>query len=294
MIRSMTGFGRCRIQTENYAVCAEMRSVNNRGLRISFRLPDRLQGLEPELDKILREHLARGTITLAIVLDDLSGNSGCVLDDAVVRHYHGQLVRLREELGLSGGVTLDVLAGLPGVFRGRTTWEEIPEEINRAVHEAVGGALKGLIGVREQEGAHGWQDILSHCETIGRLVDRVEKKIPKMIEQYRRRVTERLAPLLEEIGSAVSEEDVRREVVLFADRSDISEEIARLRSHLMLMKEMTGAEKPCGRRVEFIAQEMFREANTMASKANDPEVIPHVLDIKSEIEKIREQALNVE
>lgn len=294
MIRSMTGFGRSQAECNGFAMCAEARAVNHKGLRVNFRLPDRLQGLEPELERIVRKRIARGTVTVQIVMDDLSGDPGYVVDEAAATYYGDCLRELGEKIGFTDKISLDALVGLPGVLRRRSSADKMSEELVAAVREMLGSALDELVGGREYEGKNIWQDILSHCERIAGLVTRVEAEIPKVLAQYRERMMERLRPALAEIGAAISEDDVRKEIVFFADRSDISEEIARLYSHIELMKTMDAKDEPCGRQVEFVAQEMFREANTMASKANDPVVVPAVLDIKSEVEKIREQALNVE
>ena len=139
-----------------------------------------------------------------------------------------------------------------------------------------------------------WEDILGHCDAIDSGLKDIEAKLPQMVEYYRQRTLDRLQPLMEKLDLDIAEEDIRKEVVLFADRSDVSEELTRLASHVKLMREMGDAAEPCGRRLEFIAQEMFREANTLGSKAGDGEIIPDVVEIKSVIEKVREQALNVE
>jgi len=294
MIRSMTGFGRSQAECNGFAMCAEARAVNNKGLRVNFRLPDHLQGLDPELERIVRQRIARGTVNVQISMDDLSGDPGYVVDEAAATYYGDCLRGLGEKIGVTDKIRLDMLVGLPGVLRRRSSADKMSEELVAAVKEMLGSALDELVGVREYEGKNIWQDILSHGERIAGLVTKVEAEIPKVLAQYRERMMERLRPVLDDIGAAISEDDVRKEVVFFADRSDISEEVARLRSHIELMKTMDAKDEPCGRQVEFVAQEMFREANTMASKANDPAVVPTVLDIKSEVEKIREQALNLE
>jgi len=289
MIRSMTGFGQSERRTDRYAVRAEVRSVNNRNLRVTFRLPDRLQGMEPELERIIRNAVSRGTLGVTMALDDFTGDPGYLLDTAALRYYRDAL----REFDAVAEVPLSVLMTLPGAVR-RKTAEEVPEELAKAVRDALTAATAMLAAAREVEGAFIWKDISSRCDTIRSLVGRVEGRIPGMIEDYRRRLSERLAKLLQGVGSELTEDDMRKEIALFADRSDISEEITRLRSHLALMAKGGSGTEPYGRTLEFITQEMFREANTMASKAADPEMIHGALDIKSEVEKLREQALNVE
>ncbi len=288
MVRSMTGFGLGSSQTGRFAVHAEVRSVNNRNLRVTLRMPDSLQAFEPEFEKMLRDAMSRGTVTAAVTVDDVSGDPGYVLDTAAIEFYREALKKIEK-----GKVPLAVLVSLPGVIRKKPV-EEVPVELVAAVREAMQRAVKQLVAAREAEGAFIWMDMTARCQAIGVLVERVEARIPRMIEEYRRRLSERLAKLLNGIGATITQEDVRKEVALFADRSDISEEITRLRSHLALMAKADAQDEPSGRKLEFVMQEMFREANTMGSKATDAEMVQDMLDIKSEIEKLREQALNVE
>lgn len=294
MIRSMTGFGRGTAQSKHFVVRAEIRSVNNRNLRIACRLPDRIQGLDAELEKRIRDRLARGSVNAYLLLEDLTGDTGYVLDEAAIAHYRDRLAELSGRLGIAGEMTMDKLVTLPGVVRKGVAGDEVPDELVETTVSAVDEALDQLIRAREAEGKHMWQDILGHCDAIDRNLKEVEAKLPQMVEHYRQRTLERLQPLMEKLNLDISEEDIRKEIVLFADRSDVSEELTRLASHVKLMREMGDASEPCGRRLEFIAQEMFREANTLGSKAGDGEIIPDVVEIKSVIEKVREQALNVE
>ena len=288
MVRSMTGFGLGSSETGRFAVRAEVRSVNNRNLRVTLRLPERLQGLEPEFEKMLRDAMSRGTVTAAVAVDDMSGDPGYVLDTAAIEFYREALKKIGK-----GKAPLAVLVSLPGAIRKKPV-EEIPAELAAAVREAMQRAIKQLVAAREAEGAFIWKDMAARCRAIGAIVERVEGRVPRMIEEYRRRLSDRLAKLLNGIGATITQEDVRKEVALFADRSDISEEITRLRSHLALMAKADAQDEPYGRKLEFVIQEMFREANTMGSKATDAEMVQDMLDIKSEVEKLREQALNVE
>jgi uncharacterized protein (TIGR00255 family) len=288
MIRSMTGFGLGSSETGRFAVRAEIRSVNNRNLRATLRLSERLQALEPEFEKMLRDAMSRGAVSAAITVDDVSGDPGYVLDTAAIEFYREALKKIEK-----GPAPLAVLITLPGAIRKKPA-EEIPDELAAAAREAMRRAIQQLVAAREAEGAFIWKDMTARCRAIGALVERVEARIPRMIEEYRRRLSERLAKLLSGLGATITEEDVRKEVALFADRSDISEEITRLRSHLALMAKADGQDEPYGRKLEFVMQEMFREANTMGSKATDAEMVQDMLDLKSEIEKLREQALNVE
>ena len=294
MIRSMTGFGRAQISTEHYAVRAEARSLNNRSLRVTLRLPERVQGIETELEKLVRGTLSRGTIAIFVTFEDMMAEPPYVLDPRVIRYYRDAFAALGMELGLAGEVSIEGLAALPGALLRSKSLEDVPEELGKAVRRALTEALAEMVRAREEEGAFIWKDMLSHAETIADLLVRVEERIPRMVEEYRQRLSDRLSKLLEGVGVGLDDEDLRREIALFADRSDITEELTRMRSHLNMIEQARPGDEPFGRRLEFVTQEMFREANTMASKANDAEMVHDILDIKSEIEKLREQALNVE
>jgi len=294
MIRSMTGFGRGQVETKDFTVRVEVRSVNNRGLRVSYRLPERLQALEPELEKVVRAAVSRGTINVVASFDEIEGEATYEVNAAAIKSYRESLEALRRELGVSGETPLSALVTLPGAMqRARGAEEPLPEQAG-AVFGALEAALAELVAARKAEGAQIWNDLTGCCATIEKTLVRVEERRPVMIEEYRERLRERLAKLLEGIGSTITEEDVRREIVVFADRADISEELSRLKGHIEMLRALESREDACGRRLEFIAQEMFREANTMASKANDARMVEAVLDVKAEIEKMREQALNVE
>ena len=294
MIRSMTGFGRGVVTSEQYAVRVEVRSVNNRSLRMSFRIPERLQSLEAELDKIARAAVARGTVNVIVALEELAGEPEYFIDPAAVRHYRDTLEGLAKELGVSADLSIDTFVALPGAVKKTKALEELPEELSRAAHQALKEALATLVKAREEEGDFIWQDMTARTRNIAALADQVEARIPGMIDEYRQRLSDRLAKLLEGVGASLKEEELHREIALYSDRSDISEELSRLRSHVTLMEQLGASKEPCGRKLEFITQEMFREANTMASKALSAELTSAILDLKGEIEKIKEQALNVE
>jgi len=238
--------------------------------------------------------MLRGTVNVLIQLDEVSGEPDYDLNVAAIRHYRDTLAGLGKELGLADDVPLSALVTLPGVVTRAKAIEDVPEELWKAVRKTLRTAIGEVVSAREREGAALWDDLAARCRASVEILERVEKRIPNMVEAYRLRLSERLAKLLEGVGSSLTEEDMRREIAMFAERSDISEEICRMRSHLEMLGSLETHEGPCGRRLEFIAQEMFREANTMASKANDAEMVREVLDLKAEIEKVREQALNVE
>jgi uncharacterized protein (TIGR00255 family) len=289
MPKSMTGFGRGEAESETYSVRAEVRSVNNRNLRVIFRMPELLQALEADFNKVMREAAFRGSVTVTFNLEDLSGDPGYLIDTEALRHYRDTLLKLDPE----GNVPPASLVTLPGVLRKKTT-DEVAADLGPIVLSALEKALRALVASRETEGRFIWEDMIARCAVIRKLLQSIESRMPAMVEEYRARLAERLGNLLRGVSAELTQDDLRKEIALFADRSDISEELTRMRSHLELMEGLGGAEVPIGRKLEFITQEMFREANTMTSKASEAAIVHDALDVKAEVEKLREQALNIE
>jgi len=294
MIRSMTGMGRAQVQAEGLVLSLELRSVNNRSFRASFRLPEKIQPMEQDIEKTLRARLSRGTINVLASLDEGASAAGYEINTPAIRYYRDEAARIGRDLNLPNDVTLRDLIALPGALQKPSAAVGVPDHLRAAVEQALQSALAELIASREAEGAIVWQDMLGRCEAIESLLVNVEKRLPAVLEEYRLRLSDRLGKLLQGLGVSVTEEDVRRELALFADRSNIAEELSRLRGHCAMMRAQAERDEAVGRRLEFIAQEMFREANTMGSKSNDTRLIEILLDVKTEVEKLREQSLNVE
>lgn len=294
MIHSMTGFGRAEVTAPKFVLRTEVRSVNNRGLKVVTRLHESFLGAEPRIEKIVREHVHRGSVQVAIAMEDLTGDPGYAFDVAALRRYSEQLDQVRQELQCVGNFTFDALISLPGTLRKTGALEEMPKAQWEACEDALRRALADMLHMREEEGAFLWREIEERRDLIRALLDQVETRVPDMVKEYSVRIQERLTRLLEAAGSGLSPDDFRREVAVYADRSDVSEEIARMRSHLSQVDGLAENGGPIGRRLEFIAQELFREANTIASKACDPKMVHLALDIKTEVEKLREQALNLQ
>lgn len=294
MVRSMTGFGSARIEEPPYAVSVEVRSVNNRNIKVITRVHERLLGHETEIKKILRRYVSRGTFQVNVQLVDSSGKTGYTVDEAAARAYHHELTRLKKDLELDGGIRVSDLIGLPGVVQRDKESADLPEELWGMVKRALSEACEGMLRMREEEGRFVWKDIVERSEFVDTQVAKVEERVPLMLDEYRERLAKRLGQLLAKVGEEIKPEEVHREIAVFTDRADITEEIQRMRSHLAQLRSVSDAGEPVGRKVEFIIQELFREANTMGSKGNDPELIHCVVDIKGELERMREQAFNVE
>jgi uncharacterized protein (TIGR00255 family) len=216
------------------------------------------------------------------------------LNEAVLAGYLRQLEQIRRQSQLDGPLQLEQLLGLPGVVDERSAFPLDADAIWPVVELAIRQALDGLARMRQEEGRAMASDLAENCRAIAVELEAVERLAPRVVESYRQRLTEKLSKLLDEYSVTVQVGDVVREVGLFAERSDISEELVRLRSHLEQFVSIMAAGESNGRKLEFVTQEMFREANTIGSKSNDAEIARHVIEIKSGIERIREMIQNVE
>ncbi len=294
MLRSMTGFGRAEAGDERTTVRVEIRSLNNRHLRIVPRVPEQLQGLEPLLEQVVGETLHRGTVYVTIDIQQAVGIVEYEIDADALHSYLRQISAVSHNLHLVGDVRVDSLLQLPGCVRRSKDAALAPEARLQLASEAVRKALAAVIEMREKEGQTIWQDLLKSKARIQELLDQVEARQPSILQGYRERLAARVQQLAGDVK--ISDADLGRELAIFAERSDISEEQSRLRSHLAQLEEVPSQDgkEPAGRKLEFIIQEMLREANTMAAKANDAALVQLAVLIKVEIDKMREQALNVE
>jgi uncharacterized protein (TIGR00255 family) len=288
MIRSMTGYGDGTASVDGVTVTAEVRSVNAKGLDLSVVLPDALGALEKAVADRVRQHVARGKVRVKLACAGPSG-SAAGLDMEAARQRADELRELKAALGLEGPVTLAEVLKTPGLFAGAAG----PgiEAARPAVEAAVDEATAALLAGRETEGASLAADLAERRAAIAARLDAIDAQRDGVVERGRERIRARL----EELAAAAPTNDGRleRELVLFADKCDIGEEVARLRSHLEQMDAATAAPGQ-GRKLEFIAQEMLREAGTIAVKANDAGVCHLAVEMKTEIARVREQAANVE
>lgn len=288
----MTGFGNAAAQTELLSVTAELRAVNNRYLKLSLRLPDSLGRFESRIEKLVRDRIARGTIQLSLRVRFPRDVSGYAIDTDALQAYRTQLQSLGSDE--VGQVALRDLLPLPGVVVESELIPEVVESLWPTVEQAVLEALLHFDEFRQTEGASMRDDLARQCATITAEVDSVSQRAPEVVAQYRQKLLDRLTRAVEEAGVTIEDRDVIREVALFADRCDINEEITRLRSHLEQFDRFLNSDQSLGRKLEFLGQEMFREINTIGSKANNVEVAHSVVEMKSAIERIREVLQNVE
>jgi uncharacterized protein (TIGR00255 family) len=293
MIKSMTGFGSAAADDHGIACTVEIRSVNNRFFKAVIKLPDKLANLEPEIDKTLRETIGRGSLVLAVSVKDAVSTASISINAAVLKTYVDQIESLARHLDRPSTVDLAGLLSLPGVVEAG----EAPDYL--ATHEAlvirlVKAALSHLNDMRKREGAALWADLQKHLDVIRTSLEKIAGHAPQVVRAYHEKLKTRVNQMVNDAKLSLSDQDLLKEVALFADRADISEEIARLGGHLEQFVNVCDREDQAGRKLDFIAQEMLREANTIASKANDASIARLTVDIKSAIDRIKEQVQNVE
>jgi len=292
MIRSMTGYGRGEVSDGFRRVVVEARSVNHRFSEVVIRMPKELSPLEERIRNQVQAKVSRGRVDVLITREDARGGRRKVEvdSDLAVSYYEG-LKKLQQILGLRSPARLELVARLPDVFILTEVPEDL-EEVWRDLSPAVERALEDLLAMREREGQRLRDDLLERLRVIEAQTSAIEARAPQVVEEYRRRLSERVREILP--GVAVDEGRLATEVVLFAERSNVTEELVRLNSHLAQMRESLGQSEAVGRRLDFLLQEMNREINTIGSKAGDGEIARAVIDVKSELEKIREQVQNIE
>jgi len=294
VLLGMTGFGSSTAENDRLSVQAEIRTVNNRYLKISTRYPDFYAKLGSQIEKLLRSAITRGTVNLTLRIDHLNRKSVYLLDDQVVQQYWEQLKKLTEECHLPLPDSLDRLLTLPGAVIDNDSRTHTPESDWPLIEEAIKGALIELTEFRQKEGESAQADLQSSNKTIGEQLETVKQKAPQVVTSYRDRLHQRLTDLLKDQEVELDPDSMIREVSLFADRCDINEEISRLTCHLEQFDTILNSETSQGKKLEFLVQEMFREINTIGSKANDVEISHAVIEMKLAVEKIRENVQNVE
>lgn len=293
MIRSMTGFGAGSAETPDYRVQAEVKAVNHRYLDIDIRAPRSLDRLNELMKSIVRERVSRGKVTLNIqFLDKRERAHRAIVDKNLAISYQEALNEIRDVLHLPHSADVELVAACPGVISFVEEKDPMPG-LDEVLTEAIVAAMKDFDLMRLSEGAHIEADFLKRLAVIEERVGKVAALAPKIVEHYRERIDKTLKELLCE--TSIDEARVIQEVALYADHVNYTEEIVRLRSHIAQFSRMIecGA-SPVGRQLDFLIQEMNREANTTASKASNADAAHLTVEIKSEIEKLREQVQNIE
>jgi uncharacterized protein (TIGR00255 family) len=290
----MTGFGEARRQTEGMAVAVEVRTINSRHFKLSYRASEGYAPLEPEVEAATREIIRRGTVQLNLRVDRAAGVDDYRINTGVLENYRRQLQNYTGRQEWSDPDDLQMLLSLPGSVTERSSADYDPREDWPAIEPVVRDALAATAKMRAEEGVALAADLAHNGRLILELLDAVTKRAPDVVQSYQARLKQRVEQTLSEFNVTVEPSDLLREVSVFADRSDISEEIVRLRSHLQQYEAALLLPESSGRKLEFIVQEMGREVNTIGSKANDAEISRLVVDIKTALERIREQIQNVE
>ena len=293
----MTGFGEARIQSENVAAAIEVRAVNNRHLKVTVRGSEPYPMLESELEKVVRKHVRRGTLLIHVRVERQRPTAELALNGAVLQAYLRQIREAADAAdapGFVGPLLAGVLA-LPGVAPESTRSGALPDDEWPVVERALEAALAKLDGMRRDEGRAMAAELLQQHRFIGEQLEAIRGHLPQVMNDYRQRILDRIRQAVADAGIALEPQHLIREIALFADRTDVAEEVTRLASHLDQFAEMVKkGEEGVGRKLEFVVQEMGREANTLGSKAGDVTISRHGVEIKAALEKIRELVLNVE
>ena len=288
MLLSMTGQGDATHQLNETSISTEIRSVNSRYLKISVRSTDGLSGIEPRVEALLRKTIRRGAVHVDVRLDGISAQEYRI-NSAVLTSYREQLTQLEE-----GGASIESLLLLPGVVDQRVTAKLDADQLWLIVEPAVQLAVASLNKMRGDEGAAMERDLVQNCESIREVLGSIHSNAPAVAADYGDRLAERLNRLLEKHEVSVQPADLVREVGLFAERCDVSEELVRMASHLDQFLSVISQVDSNGRKLDFLTQEMFRETNTIGSKANNADISRDVVEIKALIERMREMIQNVE
>lgn len=290
-IASMTGFGEAHGETDRLAVAVEVRTINSRHYKLSLRASEGYSALEPEIDAAIRSRFRRGTVQMNMRVSRLNQADDYHINAEVLQGYHRQL----EQIGVEGAaVPLDALLTLPGVVSEQGSAGVDARAAWPAIEPIVLAAVDAVCEMRLHEGQALADDLAANCAVIAEQLAGIEERSPSVTSSYRERLTERVNKAMSDLNVTVEPSDLLREVALFADRSDISEEVVRLRHHIEQFTDALADPGISGKKLEFIAQEMGRETNTIGSKANDTEISQRVVEIKTALERIREQVQNVE
>lgn len=291
MLRSMTGFGRGENVTDEYSIQVQIKSVNHRYSDVSVRLP-RLYGfLEDKIRRRAAEEISRGKTEISVSIERKDGSDKAVTLNRALAAEYTEALRGLSEFGISDDLTMSAMLRLPDIFD--VEYKEIEEDkLWEQVCAALECALADFNTMRGNEGRRLGENLRQHLGDLLKEVEAVEERSPKCVEEYRARLTRRLNEVLED--KSIDEARIVAEAAIFADKTAVDEETVRLRSHICAFEEAMAAVEPIGKKLDFIVQEMNREANTIGSKCSDAEAAAHVVEMKSIIEKIREQIQNIE
>lgn len=292
MILSMTGYGRAHTEGEGYALTIEMRSVNNRFVKVSTRMPDAWEQLTGKIETVVKEKISRGSVMVTIrKAGSLAGAREYVINKEAVEEYRRQI----KDIGPWGmDIPLAEILKLPGVIGSADEGDSDLDAVWARIESTMRQAAEALLVMRAREGENLRAALKAVTSHLAELTAEVRRRAPDMVARYRDRLAARVKELLRDGDVAVSPSDLARELAIYAERSDIREEIDRMESHLKQFDALMDSDKPAGRQLEFLVQEMFREMNTMGSKCADADLAKVVLDGKAEVDRLKEQVMNVE
>ncbi len=292
MIKSMTGFGRCEIAEADRKITVEMKSVNHRYLDVTIKMPKKLNFFEAAIRTELKNYMQRGKVDLFITYEDFTESNVCVkYNKELAAEYMQYFEKMAEDFSLDNDIRVSTLARFPEIL----TMEEQTvdeEQLWQLLDKALKGAAENFVETRIREGENLRNDLISKLEGMLAHVDFITERSPKIIAEYREKLTKKVEELLDD--KQVDESRLLMEVTIFADKVCVDEELVRLRSHITATRDALLAGGSIGRKLDFIAQEMNREANTILSKSNDLEISNRAIELKTEIEKVREQIQNIE
>lgn len=292
MIKSMTGFGRCEISNDDYKISVEMKSVNHRYLDLGIKMPKKFNAFEADIRNLLKTKVQRGKVDVYITCETFSDKAVKLnYNEALAREYMTIFQKMSEQFGIENDVNVSSLSRYPDVISSEQT-EEDEEELWALLKQALEGALDKFVEQRIREGEHLREDIIRKLDSMLVWVGEVETRSPQIIAEYRAKLEEKVKDFLE--NASIDENRIAAEVAMFADKICVDEETVRLKAHINTMKKELSKGEAVGRKLDFIAQEMNREANTTLSKANDLSISDTAISLKTEIEKVREQIQNIE
>jgi uncharacterized protein (TIGR00255 family) len=290
----MTGFGEAAAEADGIVYTVEVRTVNNRYFKAHLRLPDIAAFLDVDVENMLRKKIYRGTVSYSLRMKNVSGQTLLQIDEDAVRKYVDKLRTLSGSIGVQCCLDLAQLLNVPGILQPAVPDESVAEKMKETVLSLTEKAIDQLKQMRAQEGQLLAEDLTENCRLIQQKLKLIQQRSPTVVQEYHEKLKKRAQELLNGTKLKIEPEDLAREVAVFADRCDVAEELIRLDSHLQQFVEYCSGDQNAGRRLDFISQEMLREANTIASKASDAQICQWVVDIKCAVDRIKEQVQNVE
>ncbi|MHC5108243.1 MAG: YicC/YloC family endoribonuclease [Planctomycetota bacterium] len=294
MILSMTGYGAAEHVESGTSYALELKSVNHRYLKLTIRLPELLQHCESSVEKIIRESIGRGSISASLRIRGDAAEAAGSINVGAAQHYVNQLSQVKVADGVSTTIDLGAIAGLPGVCETLVVDDEMREQQTKIVEDLTARACDVLLAMRKTEGVALRDDILQCCVSVREHLADIQSQVPKVLDEYHERLRTKVNTLMQKGGFELEENGLMREIAIYAERCDISEEVTRLNAHLDQFGKLCDSKKPVGRTLDFLSQELLREANTIASKSNDTLIARTVVSIKGLIDRLKEQVQNVE